>query len=57
MSHRPKKQTATGIPRDSATELYQVLFEQAADGIFIADALGRFEMSKAPVDLENGEKY
>ncbi len=42
MSHRPKKQIPADIPHNSPTELYQVLFEQAADGIFIADAQGRF---------------
>ncbi|MCB0168260.1 MAG: PAS domain S-box protein [Anaerolineae bacterium] len=29
-------------PRHDSNELYQVLFEQAADGIFIADANGRY---------------
>jgi PAS domain S-box-containing protein len=42
MSRRPKKQIAVDVPHNTPTELYRVLFEQAADGIFIADAQGRF---------------
>ena len=42
MSRRPKKQIAAGVPHNAPTELYQVLFEQAADGLFITDAQGRF---------------
>ncbi len=42
MSREPRKQIAASIPRNTSAELYQVLFEQAADGIFIADAQGRF---------------
>jgi two-component system cell cycle sensor histidine kinase/response regulator CckA len=42
MSRRPKKQIAAGVSSNSSTELYQVLFEQAADGMFITDAQGRF---------------
>jgi two-component system cell cycle sensor histidine kinase/response regulator CckA len=42
MDRRPKKQIAAGVSPHSSTELYQVLFEQAADSIFIADAQGHF---------------
>jgi two-component system cell cycle sensor histidine kinase/response regulator CckA len=42
MSHKQKKQTGDNRPAHVSEELYQALFEQAADGIFIADAQGRY---------------
>lgn len=39
--HRPKPQTVENTPYYASQELYQTLFEQAAEGIFIADAQGR----------------
>ncbi len=42
MSRRPKKQQTANTPYHASEELYQALFEQAADGIFIADAQGRY---------------
>lgn len=48
MNHRPKQQTVeTGAQRVSE-ELYRAIFEQAADGIFIADRQGRYlEVNRA----------
>lgn len=42
MSHKQKRQTEETMSRRAADELYQALFEQAADGIFIADTQGRY---------------
>ncbi len=42
MNREPRKQIVASVPHNTSTELYQVLFEQAADGIFIADAQGCF---------------
>jgi PAS domain-containing protein len=42
MSRRPKKKAAETTPHYTSEELYQTLFEQATDGIFIADAQGHF---------------
>lgn len=42
MSRRLKKPAVETTPYRASDELYQALFEQAADGIFIADAHGRY---------------
>ncbi len=41
MSRKPKKKTVTSPSYPASEELYQALFEQAADGMFIADKQGR----------------
>lgn len=41
MSRRPKEKAVETTAHDASEELYQALFEQAADGIFAADAQGR----------------
>ncbi|MCB0163745.1 MAG: PAS domain S-box protein [Anaerolineae bacterium] len=42
MNHDPKKKTVETTPYRASAELYQALFEQAADGVFISDAEGRY---------------
>jgi PAS domain S-box-containing protein len=42
MSHRSKKQNRENSVQHTSEELYHALFEQATDGIFIADAAGRY---------------
>jgi PAS domain S-box-containing protein len=43
MSRRPRKQQAVKTtPHYASEKLYKLLFEQAADGIFIADTRGRY---------------
>ena len=41
MSQRSTKNNSDSQPYQASEELYQALFEQAADGIFIADSQGR----------------
>lgn len=41
MNHDPKKKAVETGPYRASEALYQALFEQAADGIFIVDAAGR----------------
>lgn len=42
MNLHGKGQATEKSPYDASNELYQALFEQAADGIFIADAQGKY---------------
>jgi two-component system cell cycle sensor histidine kinase/response regulator CckA len=42
MGRTPKKQIIETSTRPAPEELYRAIFEQAADGIFIADTQGRF---------------
>ncbi len=42
MGRTPKKQIIETSTRPAPEELYRTIFEQAADGIFIADTQGRF---------------
>ena len=42
MSHDPKKKAVESIPYRASEELFQALFEQTIDGIFIADQHGRY---------------
>ncbi len=42
MSRRSKKSPTVNVPYRASEELYQVLFEQAVDGIFIADEQGHY---------------
>ncbi|MBK8900496.1 MAG: PAS domain S-box protein [Anaerolineaceae bacterium] len=52
MSRRSKKIGGTARPYRALEELYQALFDQAADGIFIADVTGRYvEVNQQGCDM------
>jgi PAS domain S-box-containing protein len=42
MSKRAPKKAGESIPYQASEEVHQALFEQAADGIFIANRQGRY---------------
>lgn len=52
MKPKSKEPTVISSPHYTTTELYQILFEQASDGIFIADMQGRYmEVNRCGCDM------